>query len=130
MAPNLRNGIVRRKSREGDYAAFLEEVKEKTYQSRADASRSVIRSMTDLFWQIGQGIAERERRLDWKKIDVARLSSDLMHAFGGKLVFSMENLWNMRQFYRSYRISPDLQESLGEIPWSHHVQIMAKAKSP
>lgn len=118
-----------RKPRESDYFAFLGEIKEKIRKARLEAFRSVNRVTIHVYWEIGQGIVERQRDLGWGKNVVERLSADLRKSFPGTEGFSTTNLWYMRQFYQTYEALPKLQQSVGEIPWGQNLLIMAKAKN-
>ncbi len=42
--------------------------------------------------------------------------------------FSVQNLWNMRQFYLEYHENPKLQPLVGEISWTKNVVIFQKCK--
>ena len=42
--------------------------------------------------------------------------------------FSMQNLWNMRQFYLEYKDDEKLQPLVGEISWTKNVVIFQKSK--
>ena len=129
MTKKPRSVAHRTTPREREYIAFLGEVKQKIQTARLEAFRSVNRVTIRVYWEIGQGIIERQRRLGWGKNVVVRLSADLRKAFPGTEGFSTTNLWYMRQFYQAYEASPKLQQSVGEIPWGQNLLIMAKAKN-
>ena len=48
-----------------DYADWLDEVKTRVRSARLSASRSVNREMILLYWDIGQGIVEKQQELGW-----------------------------------------------------------------
>ena len=43
--------------------------------------------------------------------------------------FSVQNLWNMRQFYLEYNQNKKLQPMVGEISWTKNVFIFQKCKN-
>jgi predicted nuclease of restriction endonuclease-like (RecB) superfamily len=59
---------------------------------------------------------------------VHELSKELQKEFIGVRGFSVQNLWNMRQFYLEYKDNQKLQTLSGEIGWSHNVAILQKCK--
>jgi predicted nuclease of restriction endonuclease-like (RecB) superfamily len=114
---------------EAEYVSFLKEIKGKIRQARLEAFRSINRTAIRVYWEIGRGIVERQNRLGWGKSIVSRLSDDLRRSFPEAEGFSTTNLWYMRQFFLTYQNSPNLQQSVGEIPWGQNVVIMSKVKT-
>ena len=56
------------------------------------------------------------------------LSQELQKEFVGMKGFSVQNLWNMRQFYIEYHENEKLQPLVGEISWTKNVVIFQKSK--
>lgn len=112
-----------------EYTSFLGEIKTKIKQARLRAYRSVNKEMLRVYWEIGSGIVDRQRRLGWGKRIVERFAADLRKAFPGTAGFSSQNLWYMRQFYLAYQDAPNLQQLVGEIPWGQNLVILSKAKT-
>ena len=73
-------------------------------------------------------IVEKQEELGWGKSVVEQISKDLQKEFPGQSGWSVQNLWYMRKFYLEYRNKENLQPLVGEISWSHNVQIMNKCK--
>lgn len=71
---------------------------------------------------------ERQEVLGWGNAVVERLSADLKAEFPEMKGFSPQNLWLIRQFYAEYCQSPNLQQLVGEIPWSHNILILQRVK--
>jgi predicted nuclease of restriction endonuclease-like (RecB) superfamily len=111
-----------------EYRTFLQEVKSQVKSARVEAARNVNRHLISLYWNIGKGIAERQKHLKWGKSVVEQLAKDLQKEFTGQEGFSAQNLWYMRQLYQEYSAYPILQQLVGEIPWSHNLLIMSKVK--
>lgn len=76
-----------------NYAEFLSSVKERIRRSRLWAYRSVNRDLIDLYWNIGQGIVDRQEKHRWGKSAVERPARDLRNAFPEIAGFSAPNLW-------------------------------------
>jgi len=58
----------------GDYAAFLEAVKEQVRSARVRAALAANRELVLLYWNIGREIHSREEALGWGAKVVDRLS--------------------------------------------------------
>ena len=85
-----------------DYTCWLGEVKKRIRSAQISATRSVNCDLILLYWDIAQGIIEKQRALGWGKSVVQNLSKDLQLEFPGMRGFSADNLWRMRQFYNEY----------------------------
>jgi predicted nuclease of restriction endonuclease-like (RecB) superfamily len=113
-----------------DYTSLLSSIKSRIAKSRIRAVRAASRELIDLYWYIGQQIAERQEDERWGKSVVERLSLDLRSAYPGVQGFSAPNLWNMRRFFLTYQEDTILQQLVREIPWGQNLLIMAKVKDP
>ena len=113
--------------------------------ARSAAVRSVNAAMTAAYWMIGQRIVEFEQsgaeRAAYGAALLARLAADLTQRFGRG--FSRQNIYQMRQFYRSFPLQQILQTVSGEsetaspetllralrnvfpLPWSAYVKLLA-----
>ena len=111
---------------ENDYKAFVTEIKAKVYQSQYQALRQVNTNLINMYWEIGKSIVEKQEMHGWGKSIVVTLAKDLQNEFPGANGFSVQNLWYMRKFFRTY---PKLQLLVGEIGWTHNIVIMDKCKS-
>lgn len=110
------------------YKAFLEQIKEKVYQSQYQALKAVNQELIALYWEIGKAIVEKQGQQGWGRSIVESLSADLQKEFPGSKGFSSQNLWYMRQFYIEYKDNAKLQPLVGEISWSKHLVVMGKCK--
>ena len=98
-----------------EYGRFLAELKQRIGSARITASRSVNKEMILLYWDIGQGIMERQERLGWGESVVERLSKDLKSAFPDLRGFAPRSLWNMRRFYVAYAGPQVLPQVVAEL---------------
>ena len=48
-----------------EYRQFIEDLKMRVVSVRISAARAVCRDMILLYWDIGQGIVERQKTLGW-----------------------------------------------------------------
>ena len=64
-----------------DYTAWLDEVKSRIVSARISVARSVNRELIFLYWDIGQGILEKQKELGWGDAVVDQLAFDLREAF-------------------------------------------------
>ena len=85
-----------------DYAAFLVELKQRVMAARIHAARAVNYDLVLLYWDIGQGIVEKQKREAWGDAVVERLAKDLQRAFPEMTGFSARNLWDMKRLYLAY----------------------------
>ncbi len=111
-----------------DFTNFVKEIKNKILSSQYEALKSVNKDLIALYWDIGKNIVEKQEKFGWGKSVVKNLSDELQNEFAGMKGFSVQNLWNMRQFYLEYNENEKLQTLSGEIGWSHNVVIFQKCK--
>lgn len=112
-----------------EYKTFFKEIKERIHKAQYDALKSVNKELINLYWDIGKSIVAKQKELGWGKSIVETLAKDLQKEFPGMQGFSSQNLWNMRQFYSSYKDNPKLQPLVGEISWTKNVIIMQRCKN-
>src|SRR4030066_371048 len=111
-----------------DYKTFLKEVKDRIYKAQYDALKAVNKELINLYWDIGRSIVAKQGELGWGKAIVETLAKDWQKEFRGMQGFSVQNLWNMRQFYLAYKDNLKLQPMVGEISWTKNVIIMQSRK--
>jgi hypothetical protein len=123
------------------YTGLLSSVSQLLEQARHVAARSVNAIITTTYWEIARRIVEfkqkGERRADYGKALLKRLSKDLIYRFGRG--FSERNLEQMRLFYINWPISQTVSaksqpassaEKLQTLsarfplPWSHYVRLL------
>ena len=137
-----------------EYRRFIEDLKARVTAARISAARAVNFDFILLYWDIGRGIVERQHVLGWGDAVVEMVAADLRRAFPEMRGFSPSNVWRMRQFVQLHmqpeflaqaarelgegvrRDGPEqilaqlARELLSQIPWWHHVELIAKAKDP
>jgi predicted nuclease of restriction endonuclease-like (RecB) superfamily len=136
---------------EPDYRKFLATLKDRILSARISAARAVNRDLVLLYWDIGQGIVEKQRDAGWGDAVVERLAADLQAEFPGFRGFSIANLWRMKQLYlghtspdflsrvvrelKSDQVAPEklsqvVREMVAAVPWGHHANLLASLSDP
>lgn len=108
--------------------SFIAEIKAKVRQAQYEALKTVNVHLINLYWEIGQSIAEKQSE-SWGKAIVPTLSKELQKEFPGIGGFSVGNLWLMAQFYSEYHSVKNLVPLVREISWSKHITILKKCKN-
>jgi predicted nuclease of restriction endonuclease-like (RecB) superfamily len=119
--------VVRELAKMTDVAAFsevlhlIQSAKQKVYQA-------VNTELITLYWQVGEYIYRKIASDGWGKGTIQNLGAYLQKAQPGIRGFSPQNIWRMRQFYEAYRAQPILSPLVRELPWTHHMIILSRAK--
>lgn len=100
-----------------EYIQFSNELKERIRIAQTRAVLSINRELISLYWDIGKRIVEKQKEMGWGKGVVEQLARDLRREFPDVRGFSERNLWNMRNFYLTYKDDSNLQQLVAEIPW-------------
>ena len=110
-------------------------------KSRKSVHSAVNTAMVEAYWYIGKTIVEDEQqgkyRAEYGKQVIKDVSNKLSHEFGKG--FSVQNLWNMRQFYwkfSSMRIEFKIEKNMDilsslrrELSWTHYKILLRVEKS-
>ncbi len=85
-------------------------------------------SLIELYWNIGKYISEKVKNSDWGKGVVVELAQYIKLQEPEIRGFSDKNLWRMKQFFETYKNSPQCGENFCSewtgLSWSHHRRIM------
>lgn len=110
--------------RSDDYKRVLETLKERVAQAQYAAFKSVNKELIELYRDIGRTIAEKQEQYKWGDNVIERLAKDLQAEFPGVRGFSRSNVFNMSRFYLTYKDNEKIQALLGQISWTHHLEIL------
>ncbi len=113
-----------------DYAAWLAELKTRTYAAQQRAVLAVNRELVLLYWQIGRDILDRQGREGWGTKVIERLAQDLRSAFPDMKGFSPRNLKYMRAFAEAWPEVEFVQQVAAQLPWFHLCTLIDKLKTP
>jgi predicted nuclease of restriction endonuclease-like (RecB) superfamily len=111
-----------------DYAAFVDEIKDRIRSAQVRAVVAVNRELVLLYWQIGQGILTRQRQQGWGAKVIDRLASDLHHAFPDLKGFSARNLKYMRALVEAFPDESFVQQAVAQLPWGHLTNLLVKVR--
>ncbi len=89
-----------------DYKQFVTDLKSRIASARLSAARQVNRELVTLYWDIGRGIVEKQKELNWGESVVEMVAAELRGAFPDMSGFSPRNVWDMKRLYEAYT-SPD-----------------------
>ena len=98
-----------------DYTTFLTHLKQRVVAARVHAARAVNYDLVLLYWDIGQGIVEKQKNAAWGDAVVERLAKDLQQAFPEMRGFSLPNIWRMKQFYLTHSAPDFLSQAVREL---------------
>lgn len=98
-----------------EYRDFIADLKSRIQSARISAARALNSEAILLYWDIGHGIAERQRLLGWGESVVELVSADLRREFPQATGFSARNVWDMRRLYLFYTATHFLDEATQEI---------------
>ena len=82
------------------------------------------------YWQVGEYISGRIEKSQWGQGVVKDLARYLARSLPNSRGFSARNLWRMKQFYDTYKGHKKLSTLLTELPWSSHLHIISKSRTP
>ena len=133
------------------YKNLLLDIKQRIGEAQTRAVLAVNAELLQLYWDIGQMIAQRQEQEGWGAGIIPRLAVDLHNELPEMKGFSERNLKRMLAFYRAYPAvrtkvpqavallpggepSQELgalladEDLLWGIPWGHHALLMEKVK--
>jgi len=124
--PEIVSPLVRQ-SRPSPESSFTE-VLHLIQSAKQRAYQAVNAELVTLYWQVGEYVFRKIESDGWGKGTIEKLGSFLKVSQPGLRGFSPQNIWRMRQFYESYRSQPILSPLVRELPWTHHMIILSRAK--
>lgn len=84
---------------DGDYAAWLSEIKRRYISAQIKASIKINTEKLRFNWSVGRDLVMRKAEERWGSGVVEQLSLDLKEAFPKESGFSSRNMWRMKQWY-------------------------------
>lgn len=99
-------------------------------ESKARAYQAVNSELVGLYWRVGEYISRRVNSAEWGDGVVAQLAHYIHRHHPGIRGFTRASLFRMRQFYEAYRDDPRVAALLRQLPWTHHLMILGRAKLP
>jgi predicted nuclease of restriction endonuclease-like (RecB) superfamily len=109
-------------------ADLLHSIRELLLTAKAQVRQTVNTAMVQTYWHIGRMIVEDEqgggKRAAYGKQVLAELAKRLTDEFGSG--FSVQSLWNYRQFYAQF---PILSAVRRELTWTHYKALLRVSKT-
>ncbi len=89
-------------NQEKNYSAFLKEVKSLIRQGHQKAAFAINAALLNLYWNLGQSIAQQQSLFEGRNNYVEQLAKDLRAEFPEMTGFSKRNIFYFRKFYLFY----------------------------
>lgn len=112
------------------YGKFLTSLKKHIRSAQLSAAVALNKELTQLYWQIGSEILQRQRKEGWGTKVVDRLAHDLEVAFPEMAGFSRSNLLYMRAFAEAWPDRKVIEQFVMQLPWAHNMVLLDKLKRP
>jgi predicted nuclease of restriction endonuclease-like (RecB) superfamily len=104
-----------------DVLALIAAAKRRAYQA-------VNTELVGLYWQLGEHISKKLGSAEWGDGVVDQLATAVAREYPGMRGFTRSNLFRMRQFFEAYREDEKVAPLVRQLPWTHHLVILAQAK--
>lgn len=114
--------------RDSIYPNLLQDIKQRILSSQLKAALSVNAEMINLYWNIGNDIAQKQNIQGWSSKVIPLLAKDLKSEFPNLKGFSERNLGRMLAFYREYPDKSILPQLVAKLPWGHNILLIEKIK--
>ncbi len=99
-------------------------------RARGRAYQAVNTELIDLYWRVGEYISHKLETAVWGEGVVAELAAYIQRHCPNLRGFTRASLFRMRQFFETYRNSAKVAALLRQLPWTHHLMILGRCKSP
>ena len=128
MDKTVARGLVK----SGDTAVMLYagELISMIEESRNRIWTAVNSELVSLYWSVGKWLSQKCATAQWGDKTILMISKQLAEIRPDLKGFSRPGLYRMRQFYEYYKDDEFVSPLVRQIDWTHHLIIMARAKSP
>ncbi len=109
-------------------AGEFDEVLALIKSARQRAYQAVNTELVGLYWQLGEYISNKIESAQWGDGVVDELAAAIARHYPGLRGYTRPNLFRMRQFYEFYRDDEKVSALLRQLPWTHHLLILGRAK--
>jgi predicted nuclease of restriction endonuclease-like (RecB) superfamily len=113
-----------------DMLPSFAEVVELIRRSRERAFESFNTTLIDLYWQVGEYISRKRESAAWGDGVVDHLAAHIAREHPDLKGFTRPNLFRMRQFFDAYRDDEKVSPLVRQLPWTHNLLILNRAKRP
>lgn len=101
--------------------ALIEGARRRSYQA-------VNAELVGLYWQLGEYISRKIESAEWGDSVVDELVAAIARQYPGLRGYTRPNLFRMRQFYEAYRTNEKVSSLMRQLPWTHHLIILSRAR--
>jgi len=98
--------------------------------AKARAFIAVNTELVNLYWQVGEYISRKLESAAWGEGVVEQLAIHIARQHPDLKGFTRRNLFRMRQFYETYKGDEKVSALLTQLPWTHNLLILSRAKRP
>jgi predicted nuclease of restriction endonuclease-like (RecB) superfamily len=98
--------------------------------ARQRAFQAVNTTLIDLYWQVGEYISRKIEAAEWGDSVVPQLAQYISRTQPGLRGFTRDNLFRMKQFYKTYRNDVIVGPLARQLPWTHNIIILGQSKRP
>ncbi len=114
------------------YSALLQDIKARIHRGQLKVAHSISTELTEMYWDIGSMIHERQQKEGWGAGIIPRLANDIVNELSEIKGFSERNLKRMLRFYREYMTSnvtdEKVPQAVAQLPWSHNALLIERVK--
>ncbi|MFT3837451.1 MAG: PDDEXK nuclease domain-containing protein [Myxococcaceae bacterium] len=93
------------------------------------AHQHVNTELVSLYWQVGAYISNKLESAEWGESVVEDLAQVISRKHPSMRGFTRSNLFRMRQFFEAYRGNEKVAALMRQLPWTHHMIILGRARS-
>ncbi|MET2012959.1 PDDEXK nuclease domain-containing protein [Microbacterium chocolatum] len=109
------------------YDMTLAQIVRRAHEARFEVQRRANTEVIALWWYIGNTLIERQAVEPWGSRVLTRLAADLRAEFPTMRGFSESNLRYARRLAEAWPSEDTIrQQPVGELPWSHTIQLLDK----
>ena len=98
--------------------------------ARARAWQAVNSELVALYWNVGKWLSDKCAKANWGDKTIRSIAEHIAKKRPDLKGFSRAGLYRMRQFYEFYKEDGIVSPVVRQIDWTHHLIVMARAKSP
>jgi len=97
-------------------------------QAREQTYRAINTTLIDLYWRVGEYISKKIAAAEWGEGVVKQLADYIARTHPDIRGFTRASLFRMRQFFDVYQGDTKVVALLRQLPWTHHLRILARCK--
>jgi predicted nuclease of restriction endonuclease-like (RecB) superfamily len=128
--PRAKSRLVARDREALSEEQSFAEVVQMIQAARGQALAAVNTTLMDLYWRVGEYISRKLSTAAWGEGVVEALARYIRRCHPNLRGFTRPNLFRMRQFFEAYDGQTKVSPLVTQLPWTHHLMILGRAKLP